>query len=132
VPREEGTAHHLMMRIRIAAAALALSDCALTFTRGPSSDPQTAYPDCSTSSLAPALDVGGTIVWLLGIASVQSLSGLPGGDEPGAVERQRTSMGIMAGLATLHVVSLVVGSGRISRCKKAREAWTARNGPPLA
>jgi hypothetical protein len=121
-----------MMRIRIAAVALALSGCALTFTRGPAPGPPTAYPDCSTSSIAPALDVGGTVVWLLGIASVQSLAGLPGGDEPDNVQRQRTTMGFMAGLATLHVVSLVVGSGRISRCKKAREAWAARGGPPLA
>jgi hypothetical protein len=121
-----------MMRIRMAAAALALTGCSLVFTRGPEPGPTTAYPDCSTSSAGPVLDVGGTIVWILGIASVQSLAGLPGGDESDNVQRQRATMGFMAGLASLHIVSLVVGSGRISRCKKAREAWTTRSGPPLA
>jgi hypothetical protein len=112
------------MRIGAALLALCLTGCSLMFTRGPT--PAAAphvEPQCTTSSAAPILDIGGALVWVLGIASVQSLSGLPGGDEPDARQRQRTTMIMFGGLAGLHVVSMVVGSGRIGRCKKAREAW---------
>jgi hypothetical protein len=120
-----------MMRRRIAAAVLAIgvTGCALAAVRGPTPGPHTRDPDCTTASVAPVLDFGGALVWVLGIASVQSLSGLPGGDDPDARARQRGSMILFGGLATLHVASMVIGSRRMSRCKQARDAWRAAQPP---
>jgi hypothetical protein len=115
-----------------ALVATSVAGCALATVRGPPPEPHVTEPDCTTSSVTPVLDFGGALVWVLGIASIQSLSGLPGGDEPDARARQNATMIVFGALAGLHVVSMVVGSRRMSRCKRARDPWRAATAVPPA
>jgi hypothetical protein len=86
-------------------------------------------PACTTSSVLPALDVVGAIGWVLMVASVQSLKGLPSDDPEGDGDRANGTMIVFGGLAVLHLTAMVVGTRRMARC---REIQASRRMTPLA
>ncbi len=109
--------------------ALAVSGCSFIFVRGPPSDrPQSAAVDCTSSVVAPVLD----LIWagLNGTGAVQAMAT----DQAAWDANTTTSRGAVIGVGLAWLVisgaSAIYGFKTTDACRQAVAAQTARMPPP--
>jgi hypothetical protein len=110
---------------------LALASCSFATVNGPAPPPQAAG-DCTTSHIAPGLDVAGTVVGALGtavgVAFLASVKGCEASHPPGYNNEScgaAAGFGVIVGVpsliaAVVYGASAVYGFRRVGACRQAR------------
>ena len=116
------------------AACLLGSGCSYAFMqRVPDQHQRMEWVDCTSSRLAPIVDVGGAVVTAFDVLAVEAVergafageSSQSGGDDQVSVEGRVFQVALIAG-AAVYTASAIYGFRSASRCEQARQGAIER------
>ena len=113
----------MLHRSLASVALVSLTGCSIFLTHGPSDEAVAgkAAPECTTSMTYPAVD--GVIAAVITVAMISSISSKDTQTDSNNSDAIASGF-IVAGVAG---ASALIGHGRVSRCKRATDTYTAQN-----